>query len=69
MQLQSSILGRLGSELPGAICRDLGNPRAHLQLSGDRSACCCPSRDGRGSLLGLLVVGFDIKAHLVQGMR
>jgi hypothetical protein len=24
--LQPSILGRLGSELTGAICRDLGNP-------------------------------------------
>jgi len=33
MQLQSSILGRLDSELPGAICRELGNPRAHLQQS------------------------------------
>ena len=45
MQLQSSILGRLDSELPGAICRDLGNPPCTPTAKRDRSNRPTSSRE------------------------
>jgi len=45
MQLQSSILGRLDSELPGAICRDLGNPPCTPPAKRDRSNRPTSSRE------------------------